>query len=194
MLVPYVITYELDPPSWLGARKYHTDASTTRETRPLTSVPTVKVMPADGRTPSAETVFRLRASDHIEAVCRRGRNLRRSRGTADAAGRVGAGVPGATRHELHADGARCRRSDRECDRIDVARIRRVLVVADAADRVTADHVGSLTERSVWDRVRRGEGVPGHGDAHSDRRDQGANQLPITEKQRRSMRSPPAQLP
>src|SRR6266481_5372414 len=140
MLVPYVITYELDPPSWLGARKNHIDASTTRETRPLTSEPTVKVMPADGRTPPAETVFRLRTSDHIETVCRRGRGLRRSRGAADAAGRVGAGVPGTTGHELHADGAGRRRGDRECNRIDVARIRRVLVVADRTDRVAADHV------------------------------------------------------
>src|SRR5712675_1376067 len=111
MLVPYVITYELDPPSWLGARKNHIDASTTRETRPLTSEPTVKVMPADGRTPPAETVFRLRTSDH----------------------------------ELHADGAGRRRGDRECNRIDVARIRRVLVVADRTDRVVAVHVAASTE-------------------------------------------------
>src|SRR5579864_420204 len=191
MLVPYVITYELEPPSWLGARKNQSAPSATSVARPFTIV---RVRPADGRGPPAVTVFRLRTGDHIEAVGRRGRSLRRSRCAADAAGRVDAGVPGAAGHELDADRAGRRRGDRERHRIDIGRIRAVRVVADAADGVAADHIRSLTERSVRDRVRSGERVPGHGDADGNRRDQGPDELAITETQRRSVQSPPPQSP
>src|SRR5579864_6620771 len=145
MLVPYVITYELEPPSWLGARKNQSAPSTTSVAKPFTIVLTVGVRPADGRGPPAVTVFRLRAGDHIEAVGRRGRSLRRSRCAADAAGRVGARVPGAAGHELDADRAGRCWGDRERHRIDVARIRPVRGVADAADGVAADHIRSLAE-------------------------------------------------
>src|SRR5579862_3377830 len=104
MLVPYVMTYELEPPSCGGARKNQAAASVS--------------------TPAAALMrVLLRTCDDVEAVRRRGGCLRRGSRAADAPRSVRAGVPGAGGDELDLHVARRGRADGEVDRVDVRRRR-----------------------------------------------------------------------